>query len=191
MLERQALLLGRGTQGDTSILILDRDSGVRLGLVRSSTPDGRWSRWFFPAGWDIFETDDHSHVFSLSRSWHWSPEWVVRDAEGRAIGTVFVPPARFAFFLSDVPRGKDAARTGETHIEDDLGRCIARVKENGDSGHFLSLTGEELAWVRQQQHGTEVTFSNAMTENPFTRMLLLAGALVRGFSTSSSLPELR
>ena len=184
MLECQALVLRSHLNGApipvsaaASLLILDRSSGNRLGCVERSAPVRLWSRWLVSSAWDVFETDDQSHLFSLRRTWAWSAEWSVRDAEGHTVGTILTPPARFAFFLSDVRR--EVQTSAETRIEDARGLCIARSAEMQEGCRFESLGGEELGCLSRHDHGAELSFADGATENPFTRMLLLAAAVLQ------------
>jgi hypothetical protein len=187
MLEYQALLLRslQHTQSSQSahslpqIAILDAASDKALGAAHRSAPGQFWSRWLATAAWDIFESEDLSLVFSLRRSWPWSPEWGVQDAEGRCVGTVLCPPPRvggFRFFLSDVRRASFQP-VGETRIEDASGYCLARLHERGEVRSFLSNAGMELASLRRMGNESTLTFAEGNAENPFTRMLLLAAAL--------------
>lgn len=184
MLEYHALLLRNLPHAQSapvagSVAILDVISGNTLGSVRSC---GAWSRWLAPSAWDIFETEDLSHVFSLRRTWPWSPEWTVHDAEGHCVGSVLSRPPRWTdlrLFLSDVRR-PNFDRLVETRIEDHQGRCIARVQDDGDTRRFLAISGTELGCLSRKPEGSELTFAPTTLENPFLRMLLLAAALVRG-----------
>ena len=187
MLETQSRFCGRCTYQTASadgslahVAILDRISGAQLGSVHRCSKRRLWSRWFAPSAWDVFETDDLSHVFSLRRSWPWSPEWAVHDSEGHWVGTVLTPPVRFIdlrLFLSDVRR-RSFERIGETRIEDGQGLCVARLQEKGDTGQFLSIAGAELGCFSRSGDDCELTFGEALADSPFTRMLLLAAALV-------------
>ena len=51
------------------ITIVDMTSGLALGSVHTCGTSLPWSRWLAPSAWDVFETDDLSHVFSLRRAW--------------------------------------------------------------------------------------------------------------------------
>lgn len=189
MLETQALLLRPVHHAQSSysspsvahIAILDAVSEKPLGSVHCSIPTRFWSRWLAASAWDVYETDDLSHVFSLRRSWPWSPEWAVHDAEGRSVGTVLCPPPRaggFRLFLSDVRR-QSFQPVGETRIEDASGYCLARLQHRGDVRSFMSNAGMELGCLRRTGNESTLTFVEGNAENPFTRMLLLAAALVQ------------
>jgi hypothetical protein len=190
MLETQSLLLrnlqdaqgARVSRSVAWISIVDVASGTALGSVHSCGARRPWSRWLAPTAWDVFETDDLSHVFSLRRTWPWSPEWTVHDAEGHGVGSVLTRPARLAdlrLFLSDVRR-PNFDRLAETRIEDHQGRCVARVQDNGDTCFFLSISGTKLGCLSRRGEESELTFAAVTTQSPFLRMLLLAAALVRG-----------
>jgi hypothetical protein len=188
MLENHVLLLRHLHQAQSAracsvawIAIVDVASGIALGSVHSGGSRRPWSRWLAPSAWNVFETDDLSHVFSLRRAWPWSPEWTVHDAEGHCVGSVLTRPARWAdlrLFLSDVRR-PNFDHLAETRIEDSHGRCVARVHDKGDTSLFLSITGTELGCLSRRAEESELTFAPVTTDNPFTRMLLLAAALVR------------
>jgi hypothetical protein len=81
-------------------------------------------------------------------------------------------------FLSEVRRPSFQA-VGETRIEDASGYCIARLKERGAVRAFLSNTGMELASLGRNGSESTLTFREGNADNPFTRMLLLAAALVQ------------
>ena len=150
------------------IAIVDVDSGLPVGAVHRGGARWPWSRWLEPSAWEIFETDDLSHVFSLHRSWPWSAEWAVHDSEGRQVGTVRTPPARWAdvrLFFSDVRR-PSFRRVGETRIEDGQGSCVARLQENGHTRRFVTMAG---AAQRLRPRGRpKLTFADAVAGNPFT-----------------------
>jgi hypothetical protein len=82
-------------------------------------------------------------------------------------------------FLSDVRR-PSFQPAGETRVEDASGYCLARLHARGEVGYFLSNAGMELGSLRRTGNDRTLTFGEGGAENPFTRMLLLAAAVVNG-----------
>ncbi len=121
-----------------------------LGFVRlDGAPRGSWLNWFRKVRLDVFETDDASHLMSVTRSWGMLHIWEVDDAEDRHIGTVYTKS-----------------------IVSAEGERLAWIEH----GRLLDRAGQQLAsFGRKAQGVLEVTF--APPPNPFVRMLVLGCAL--------------
>jgi hypothetical protein len=161
MLEHASLLVHGWTQRaepeDALAWIRPVTDGVGrpLGFVRlDGEPRGSWFSWFRKVRLDVFETDDASHLMSVTRSWGMLPIWEVDDAEDRHIGTVYAKS-----------------------IVSSEGERLAWIeRQTPERGRLLDLGGQQLATFGRQTAGViEVTF--ASPPNPFLRMLVLGGAL--------------
>jgi hypothetical protein len=162
MLEQASLLVHAWTQkaepdgrGLAWIRPVTDGAGRPLGFVRlDGDPRGSWFSWFRKVRLDIFETDDVSHLMSMTRSWGMLRIWEVDDAEDRHVGTVYAHS-----------------------IVSSEGERLAWIeRESPERGHLLDSAGELLATFGKKVAGVvEVTF--ASPPNPFLRMLVLGCAL--------------
>jgi hypothetical protein len=165
------------------VTIVDAANGNCVGSLEGAHRRPSWFSWLLPSAWEVVETDDRSLVFTLRRSWRFSAEWCVRDSEGKRVGSVLEKAGRltpFRMCLTDVPR-RAVERLYETRIEDSWGRCVAHLRtEDGGTALFVTPNGAELGSLSRQVEETQLTFAEAVAADPFTRMLLLAAALVCG-----------
>jgi hypothetical protein len=129
-------------------------AGRPLGFVRlDGDPRGAWFSWFRKVRLDLFETDDASHLMSVTRSWGMLRIWEVDDAEDRHVGTVYA-----------------------NSILSAEGERLAWIERaTPERGRLLDSTGQQLAIFGKKAGSLEVTF--APPPNPFLRMLLLGCAL--------------
>src|SRR5437763_5372944 len=95
MLEHSTLLLHEWTrssmpEGRTWVRSIADASGRRLGFVRHQRLAAMsWLFWLRKIRLDVFETDDASHLMTLTRSWTLFPIWELHDAEDRHVGSVY------------------------------------------------------------------------------------------------------
>src|SRR4051794_10031633 len=95
MLEHENLLIHVWTRTNTPDGIsawlrpITNASGRSLGFVRfEGNPDASWLAWLRRIRLDIFETEDASHLMSLTRAWGRLRVWDVHDAEDRHVGSI-------------------------------------------------------------------------------------------------------
>jgi hypothetical protein len=145
MLERGRLLIR--TAGPTDgHSIEDADTGETLGTARRV----RRSSWLPQlCVLEVRETDDAPLVFTVERAWSLSARYVVRDAEGRPIGSLSGP------------------------VVEGPGKYLFAVFE-ADGGVY-GKSGIELARVSRTGTGTAIAFTDAV--DPYVKMLLLAAVL--------------
>jgi hypothetical protein len=128
-----------------------------LGFVRHENAAGfSWLFWLRNLRLDVFETDDASHLMSLTRSRLMLPIWEVRDAEDRQVGSIY--PKSFIASSGELLGFLDLERGEHGRILDSSGSVLAK---------FAKKTGAQL----------EVAFMPEPTVNPFLRMLVLASIL--------------
>jgi hypothetical protein len=159
MLEQTPLLVHGWTQqaeldgGMAWIRPVTDAAGRPLGFVRlDGDPRGSWLSWFRKVRLDVFETDDASHLMSVTRSWGMLRIWEVDDAEERHVGTVYA-----------------------NSIVSSEGERLAWIeRESPERGRLVNATGQ-LASFAKKAAVVEVTFTPP--PNPFLRMLVLACAL--------------
>lgn len=109
-----------------------------------------WLRHILPGSLEVFETDDESHLLSLTAPSVWRRGWRVRDAEERVIGRV---------------RGD--------LLLDEIGEMLGHF----EGGRLFNRYGMELGNLEISEGSCIVAFQSALDGNPFARMLLLAAAL--------------
>jgi hypothetical protein len=162
MLEHGSLLMHSWIQkadADGSpawIRAITETTGRPLGFVRrTGNPSGSWFFWFRKVRLDVFETDDASHLMSVSRSWGMTRMWEVDDAEDRHVGTIQAN----AIVSSD---GEPLAS-----IERESNECVL----------LCDYIGRPLASFGTTANGVELVF--ASPSNPFVRMLVLGSVLAQ------------
>jgi hypothetical protein len=173
MLESPVLLLRDSHNGSPPevtgrprVSVFDAGSGLCVGTVQGAPLEPSWYSWLFPSAWEVVETEDHALVFTLRRSWRFSNRWYIRDSEGRRVGSV-IEPGRLGGFA-------------QARIQDAFGRRIADlVSQDVFTSVFLGPVRTELGSLSQCGDEMRLTFAESAAENPFTRMLLLAAALIR------------
>jgi hypothetical protein len=105
----------------------------------------------------VFESEDESLLMTLYRPWGLSRKWEVVDAEERRIGRLF----------RDV-------------VLDGMGELLATMSAYGD-GLEMALRDPEGAilatWRDIPGQGRYFRFGEAVADNPFLRMAVLAGVL--------------
>jgi hypothetical protein len=124
-----------------------------LGFVRyQKLPALSWFFWLPKVRLDVFETQDASHLMSLTRSWTMLHIWDLHDADQRLVGSVY-------------PKSL-VASAGESLGFIDL--------ESGEQGSIVNPSGQALARFRKKS-GTsfEVAFAPDPAANPFLRMMML------------------
>jgi hypothetical protein len=137
--------------------ILDRDTGQRLGGVRSRTVKVvPLLPWLARRVWEVLETEDESLLLSLYGPWGLFKPWEVRDAEDRLVCTV-----SGGLVLDSA--GQLRARPGAA--AEPPRRC------------FVSADGEELACFRPVAAGIELAFTPLVQEDPYAKMALLGATL--------------
>jgi hypothetical protein len=162
MLERQSLWVGSNRAGlgpnagagseAPRWTIREAESRKLLGLARQrSHPATVWfASWHRPL-LDIYEGEDESLLFTLTRGW--GQGWLVSDAEGQRVGTVRANLAR-----------------------DGAGQRLARFEPTSDGllGRWRAEDGQELATVIRDGEGVAMRFAACVEGQPFVKMLLLA-----------------
>lgn len=112
-----------------------------------------WLPWFRKLRIDVFETEDASHLMSVSRLFAMSRAWVVDDAEDRRIGSIHAK-----LLLSSE------------------GGTVASVQV--ESAHRVRLLdGANQFVATAQKHGALVELTFAPPPHPFVRMLVLGWVL--------------
>lgn len=124
-------------------------AGQPLGFVRfDGAARGSWFSWFRKVRFDVFETDDASHLMSVTRSWGMLRIWEVDDAEDRHVGTVYA-----------------------NSIVSSEGERLALIEFES----IVDAGGQRLATISKKAAVVELTF--APPPNPFLRMLVLGCVL--------------
>jgi hypothetical protein len=128
-----------------------------LGFVRLAGETGTsWFSWLRKVQLDLFETDDASHLMSVTRSWGMLRAWDVHDADDRHIGVIHP----------------------KTLMTGDRERLGFLDFESNDKGRVLDPVGQQLAaYARAPGTALVLTFEPQPTANPFLRMLILASVL--------------
>jgi hypothetical protein len=162
MLEQEALLLRPWSAAPdapaASRTIVDPASGSPLGSARwQMSATHFWLRWLSSPVLEIREADDEPLLCTVQRLWSLRGAWEVRDADGRFVGRI---------------RG--------AQLHDRLDRPLA-VREHVPDNHSVRwrhIRGQLLASLASAAGGARLDFANPPADNPFTRMALLAAALV-------------
>ena len=160
MLEHSTLLLHEWTRsptpdGQTWVRPIADSAGRRLGFVRHQKLAAMsWLFWLRKIRLDVFETDDASHVMTLTRSWTLFPIWELHDAEDRHVGSVY--PKSLVTCDGDVLGYLELHASEQGRILDPAGHALARVGKRGGVQE-LNFAGDSV--------------------NPFLRMLVLSAVL--------------
>ena len=130
-------------------------TGRSLGCVHlEEIADASWFSWLRKVRLDVYETEDASHLMSLTRSWGMLRAWDVYDAEDRHVGTIHPKTLMTA----------ERVRLGVLDFESE------------DQGQILDPAGQVLASYRKKPGNVlEVTLSPP--PHPFLRMLILGSIL--------------
>jgi hypothetical protein len=158
MLEEQALLLRpwEESAGARRRVVAEPATGRPLGFARQQ-PAAPWLRWLTTSVLEVREAGDEPLLSTVHRFWNLGHLWEVRDADGRRVATV--------------RRGR---------IEDRLGRTLA-VRERAADGSAVwrrSPAGGVLAAATRGLEGLRLDFTDAVADDPFAKMALLAAALL-------------
>lgn len=129
-------------------------AGRSLGFVRfAGAPSSSWFSWFRTLRLEVYDTDDASHLMSLTRSWGVLRAWRVFDADELDVGTIYTT----------------AIVTSENQIVGYFDR---------EQRQILDASGRKLArFVIQETGVTELSLAADLPANPFLRMLLLGSVL--------------
>ena len=130
-------------------------AGQPLGYVRlEAVEDATWFSWLRKVRLDVYETEDASHLMSLTRSWVALRAWDVYDAEDRHVGSIHPKTLMTA----------ERVRVGLLDLE------------SGDQGRINDPSGQTLAEYRKKSgDALEVTLTGP--PDPFLRMLILGSIL--------------
>jgi hypothetical protein len=130
--------------------------GLGLGFVQFlGTPRTSWFTWLQPTRLEVYETEDASHLMTLSRSWGILGSWRIDDAEERHVGNVYAA----------------------TIVTSDHAR-LGYLETNADGqGRLLDPLSRALANFVRRDGITEVSFLPDLSANPFVRMLVLGSIL--------------
>src|SRR5262249_34816617 len=137
--------------------IADAATGAPLGYARPAPENGRpwWRRLAGPAVAGR-EQEDEPLLVPLRRARSLLPPYEGCDAHGWWVGTLQGP-----------------------FVEDRYGRRLAAVRPGLAPGVWVvsGSDGRELAVLAGRADGLEVRFTEAVEEEPFAKMMLLAAAL--------------
>jgi hypothetical protein len=162
MLEHSSIWLSpwassAGQRPVTTRTILDPATRSFLGLARCSHQSATvWFGYMARPTVEVFETEDESLLFTITRTWGLGTGWVVCDADGHRIGTL-----------------------RSNLVRDQRGRQLATLEPSapGTPRRWLAPDGQELGTIAVAGEGLLATFSMAIADNPFVKMLLLATLL--------------
>lgn len=154
MLEHATLML-RPPDSSAVRAVVEPCSGAPLGFVRPH-PTGLLEKLLGGCVFEVREHQDASLLFTIRNSWIRPGLRFVYDAEDHRVGVV---------------RGR--------RLENRHGVVVAARRPDAESSAdlFLDADGRSLATLQSGPGGTLVAFGEGTTEEPFTRMLLLAAAL--------------
>lgn len=159
MLESVSLLIHPWTRkvnahtGTSWIRSITDAAGRPLGFVRMEA-DFTWFSWLRKTRLAVYETDDASHLMTLTRGLF--ARWEIVDAENRHVGGLYAQN----IVTSDHTR---------------LGRLLTDADGSGiiDDGH----SKQRARFSRKEGEMLEVSFAVDPAANPFVRMLVLASIL--------------
>jgi hypothetical protein len=159
MLEHAALLIHAWTHkplpdGPAWVRPITDSTGFPLGFLRfDGEPNASWFAWLRKVRLDVFETDDASHLMTLTRRWGILSSWDVEDADLRYVGTVYPKT-----LVSSENQHLGYIDRENGRILDPMGRVLARF-------------GKKAAGV------VEIAFMPEGSSNPFLRMMMLGSVL--------------
>lgn len=164
MLEASSLLihpwhLQSGVPHRWSRLILNGATSAVLGCIRWVGPaQDAWFARLRGHRLDVLETEDAALLMTLIRPWGLTRLWNVWDAEDRRVGTIYPP------VLLDGEGGRrgciDATDPAHGKILHPSARVLAEYEHLADGG-------------------TVLRFAADLEPNPFLRMLVVGGVIVR------------
>lgn len=155
MLEHLHLLLHAWAHGPAGwSRLVTGPGGESIGLVRFvGDPAGPWLSWFRGLRLEVFETQDESHLLTLTRSWGFLQIWEVYDSEDHHVGSIY-------------------SRSLATSENERIGFL------DRDNNRILDPANKQLAMFHERgDAGLEVKFDPSGPSNPFLRMLLLSCVL--------------
>ncbi len=159
MLENSPLLIHPWTHkplpdGPAWIRPITDKSGLTLGFLRfDGAPRRSWFAWLRKVRLEVFETDDASHLMTLTRQWGIASSWDVEDAELHHVGTIY---------------SKTLVSSENQHLG-----YVDR-----ENGRILDPMGRILARCSNQGVGVmEIAFTPDARTNPFLCMLMLGSVL--------------
>jgi hypothetical protein len=132
-------------------------AGRPLGFAQfAGDPNRTWWSFFRNVRLDVFETEDASHLLSITRRWGILGNWLIRDSEENHVGNLYARtivtsvPAKIGLF--------DLEADGNVCVHDMQSRVIARVLTRTLNVH-------------------EIAFTSDLPANPFVRMLVFGSIL--------------
>jgi len=129
------------------------DGGRSLGFVRFvGNPSAFWFKWLRRVRLEVYETDDASHLMSVTRAWGFLRHWQIHDADEHHVGGVYLQT-----IVTSENQAIAYLDLGESRMLDPSGRVLARFEP---AGNRLKLT-----------------FAANLPLNPFERMVLLGTVL--------------
>ena len=163
MLEESILIVEAWSHHDISagkrawIRRINDRAGHSLGFVQFDGDLNRtWWSWFRKLRLEVFETDDASHLMTITRRWGILGNWLIQDSEEHHVGNLYArtivtsEPAKIGLF--------ELEATGNVCVHDRQSRVIARISRRSTSVH-------------------EIAFTSDMPANPFVRMLVFGSIL--------------
>lgn len=128
-------------------------AGQPLGCVRlEREPGSSWLSWFRKVKLTVLETEDASHLMTVTRAWRVLGIWDVEDAEARHVGTVY-----------------------SRSIVSSEGNRVALIERDQGGLRFLGDADQLLGTIALKD-AVELAFTSGEV-NPFLRMLLLGYAV--------------
>jgi hypothetical protein len=103
----------------------------------------------------VHEVEDDPLLFSVKGLWTWPRAWEIRDADDVALGRL--QRGTILSWRSPIPE------------------IFISPQDNGLV--FLSSRGNQLGSLTNEKEGCNISFSASLSEDPFTKMLLLGGSL--------------
>ena len=134
--------------------IVEPFSKTPLGTVRSSRQP-RWRLWPKATCLKVYEVEDDPLLFSIKGLWSWPRAWEIRDADDAPVGRL--QRGTIVSWRSPIPE------------------IFIATQENGLL--FLSSQGSQLGTLVDEKERCTLSFSEALSEDPFAKMLLLGGTL--------------
>jgi hypothetical protein len=154
-----------GARG-TRLLIRSAASGEPVGLACFGR-EARllWRPWPAARILSVHEYLDEPLLFTARRPWP-LPGWLVRDADGRLVGSLL-----------------------GSRLQDRRGqRLTARALAEGPGWDFQDRSGRTFARLRVRGEGLQLEFAPPAEYEPFLKMLLLAFALTRPPGSAARAP---
>ncbi len=150
------LLLGPPDDAPSGRRWIEDAGGKRVGFAWRPPLSPWWLRWF-AAPLAVHEADEEPIVFQVQRLWTLLPRWQVSDADGELVGSV-----------------------GGSWLLDRWDRPLLRRRRapDGSGESFELAAGQKVAeWCRDGDR-LRLTFLPPVQDEPFRKMLLLAGVLL-------------